>query len=77
MKLAFEECPLRVGCSGFEIPKNQPLIQEELNKLLEKDVVVECTPEAVEYISPIFLTKKTDGTQKLILNLKNFNNYLE
>ena len=58
-------------CSGFEIPKSQPMIQDEVNKLLEKGVVVECEREPVEYISPIFLREKTNGTQRLILNLKN------
>ena len=77
MKLEFEESPLQGDCSGFEIPKNQSLIQEEVNKLLKKSVVVECEDEPVEYISPIFLREKTDGTQRLILNLKNLNKPLE
>ena len=41
MKLEFEESPLQGECSGFEIPKNQPTIQDEVNKLLEKGAVVE------------------------------------
>ena len=77
MKLEFEESPLQGQCSGFEIPENQPLIQEEVNKLLKKGVVVECDHEPVEYISPIFLKEKTDGTQRLILNLKKLNKHLE
>ena len=36
-----------------------------------------CKHEHVEYISPIFLREKTDGTQRLILNLKHLNKYLE
>ena len=36
MKLEFEESPLQVGCSGFEVPKNHALIQEEVSKLLKK-----------------------------------------
>ena len=39
--------------------------------------MVECEHEPVEYISPIFLKEKTDGTQRLIVNLKNLNKYLE
>ena len=77
MKLEFEESPLQGECSGFEIPKNQPLIQEEVNKLLKKDVVIECEHEPVEYISPIFLRENTDGTQRLILNLRKLNKPLE
>ena len=77
IKLEFEESPLQGECSGFEITNNQPTIQDEVNKLLEKGVVVECEHEPVEYISPIFLREKTDGTQRLILNLKHLNKYLE
>ena len=66
MKLEFEESPFQVGCSRFEIPRNQSLIQEEANKLLKKELVVECEHKAVEYISPIFLREKSDGTQRLI-----------
>ena len=76
MKLGFEESLLQGECSGFKIPKNQPLIQEEANKLLKKVVVVEFEHEPVEYISPIFLREKADGTQRLILNLKKLNKYL-
>ena len=77
IKLEFEEGPLQGECSEFEITKNQPTIQDEVNKLLEKGVVAECEHEPVEYISPIFLREKTDGTQRLILNLKHLNKYLE
>ena len=77
MKPEFEESLLQGECSGFEIPKNQPLIQEEVNKLLKRGVAVECEHEPVEHISPIFLREKTDGTQRIILNLKNLNKYLE
>ena len=68
---------LQAECSEFEIPKNQPLIQEEVNKLLKKGVVGECEHKTVEYILPIFWREKADGTQRLILNLKNINKYLE
>ena len=50
------------------------MIQEEVNKLLKKVIVVH---EAVEYISPIFLREKVDGTRRLILNLKSLNKYLD
>ena len=77
MKLEFEKSSLQGECSGFEIPKNQLLIQDEVNKLPKKDIVVECEHEPFEYISPIFLREKTDGIQRLIFNLKKSNKYLE
>ena len=52
MKLEFEESPLQGECSGFEIPKKKPTIQDEVNKLLEKDVVVECEHEPVDIFHP-------------------------
>ena len=73
MKLEFGETPLQVRCSGFEIPRNQPLIQEELNK----GVVIEPGHDAVEYISSHFLKERIDGTENLILILKGLNRYLD
>ena len=75
MKLEFEESLLQGECSGVEIPKNQSMIQDEVNKLLKKGVVIECEHEPVECISPIFLRERTDGTQRF--NLKNLNKYLK
>ena len=60
MKLEFEESLLQVGCSGFEIPKNQLLIQEEVHKLLKKGIVVLCEHEAIDYTSLIFLRETTE-----------------
>ena len=40
MKLELWESTLQGECSGFEIPKNQPMIQDGVNKRLEKGVVV-------------------------------------
>ena len=77
MKLEFEENLLQGKCSRFEIPKSQPMIQDEVNKLLEKDVVVECEHEPVEYISPIFLMGKYRWSPRIILDLKNLNKYLK
>ena len=48
-----------------EIHKNQPLVQEELEKLFKKGVVVKCVKcehEAAEYIVLFFLREKTDET---------------
>ena len=77
MKLKSEKSPVQLGCSRFEIPKNQPLIRKEVDKVLKKGAVVECEQKAVEYISSIFLREKTYGTQRLILNLESLNKYLE
>ena len=76
MKLELEESSLqREWCSGFEIPKDQPMIQDEVNKLLKKCFDVDSEHELVEYISSIFLRKKTYGKRRL--NLKIFSKYLK
>ena len=61
----------------MEIPKNRPLIKDEVNKLFKKGVIIHCEHKAIKYISSIFLREKTGRTQKLILNLKSLNRYLE
>ena len=40
---------------------------------MKKGVIVESTHEPNEYISPIFLRPKKDGSHRLILNLKSLN----
>ena len=67
MKLKFQESPLQVTFSEFEISQHQPLIREKVNKLLKKEVLVECEHDR----------EKTDGIQRLVLNLKILNKYLE
>ena len=43
--------------------------------MLAKGVIEDSEHEDGESISPIFLTPKTDGTFRLILNLKKLNEY--
>ena len=49
------------------------VIDSEIQNLLNKGVIVESTHESNEYISPIFLRPKKDGSHRLILNLKCLN----
>ena len=58
MKLEFGESPLQGECSGFEIPKNKPTIQDEPSKLLEKGVVVECEHETADIFHPFSWGKR-------------------
>ena len=45
-------------------------------KLLKKKVIVHRTPEYNEFISGIFTLNKKDGSKRMILNLKNFNKFV-
>ena len=61
----------------------KPLIQTKLSdtesvdleiaQLLKKGVIQTCTHEVGEFISPIFTRPKKDGSHRMILNLKSFN----
>ena len=48
----------------------------EIKKMLSKGVIAVSRHEKIEYISPIFLTPKQDGGHRLILNLKDLNEYI-
>jgi hypothetical protein len=48
-------------------------IDSEIQSLLKKGVILESTHEPNEYISPIFLRPKKDGSHRMILNLKCLN----
>ena len=57
--------------------KEQLIVHEEINRLLQKGVIKESHNEHVEFISPIFLRPKPDGSYRTILNLKTFNEFVE
>ena len=53
--------------------KENGIIDLEIQRLLGKEVIVESSHEQDEFISPIFLRPKPDGSHRLILNLKKLN----
>ena len=57
--------------------QNSPQIMAEVNKILKQDIVINTAHEEGELISSIFFKLKDDGTNRLILNLKNLNQILE
>ena len=52
-------------------------VENEIQKLLYKGVIVNSYHEQGEYISPIFSVPKSDGSICLILNLKQFNEFVK
>ena len=52
---------------------DESAVDLEIKKRLAKGVTTKCEHEAGEYISPIFIRQKLDGSCRLILNLKNLN----
>ena len=52
-------------------------IANEISKLLQKGVLKPSYHEGEEFISRVFVTPKSDGGYKLILNLKSLNEYID
>ena len=53
------------------------IVDEEIFTLQDKGVIVSCTHELGEFISPIFTVPKKDGTVRLILNYKKLNSFIK
>ena len=49
------------------------VIETEISNLLQKPVFCKTHHEPGEYVSPIFVRPKKDGTTRMILNLKSLN----
>jgi hypothetical protein len=51
-------------------------IDRHISKLLSKGAVEQCSPCQGQYISNVFLRPKKDGSYRMILNLKELNEYV-
>ena len=65
--------PSRHSCLNQYNTEEENLISPEVEKMLRKGIIVECSHEERKYVSPIFITPKSDGSVRLILNLKTLN----
>ena len=45
--------------------------------MLHKQIIKETTHESTEFVSPIFIVKKPEGGTRLILNLKELNEFVK
>lgn len=57
--------------------QEQSVIDNEINKLVNKGVIVKTSHCGKEFISTIFIRPKNDGSYRLILNLKNLNEHFK
>ncbi|KXJ09019.1 Transposon Tf2-6 polyprotein [Exaiptasia diaphana] len=80
VKISFEEnlSPVQTHYrpSVFNLQEQQ-IVQQEITTLLSKGVIQRSFHEPGEYISTIFVRPKADGSYRMILNLKEFNQSVE
>ena len=56
---------------------HKSLVDNEILSLQDKGVIVPCAHEPGEFISPIITVPKSDGGNRLILNLKKLNSFVK
>ncbi len=74
VEIELTEVPIQntVPVSKFQ-PHEFSLVDEAIGKLFEKEVIRKVPQTKGQYVSKIFLRPKADGSHRLILNLKKFN----
>lgn len=78
-KISFNgPCPVQHSSPPNSLPcSEETMIKDAMQTLLNKQVIVQCKPEPIEFVSPIFTIPKKDGNIRLILNLKKLNDSVE
>lgn len=66
-------CPIERNWSD----KEKFLIDNQINKLIIKETIERCSPTKGQFLSNIFLIPMPDGSQRLILNLKKLNEFVD
>ena len=64
--------PTGPRCSSVEDTN----ISLQIEKFLKKGIIIESSYEPNQFISPVFLRQKKDGTFRMILNLKELNKWV-
>ena len=77
LRIKFEDIPTSNVPHLYPKPAAElPILSAELQRLREKGVIVPTEREAGDFFSNIFLTPKSGGKFRLILNLKQLNQYV-
>ena len=77
-KLQFDEIPYQKLTPNRIVFSNEDsaIIENEIDKLLQKKVIKACVRESGDYIFIVFIRPKRDNTFRMIMNLKKFNQHL-
>lgn len=51
-------------------------LDQQIQNLLSRGIIIESHHESTEFISPVFLREKKNGSFRMILNLKEFNRFI-
>lgn len=57
--------------------KEREIISNKITELIVKGAVVECTTVKGQFLSPVFVLPKPDGSYRMILNLKKLNEFVD
>ena len=69
--------PVKTSYNERRFPqKENTIIDQEIQKLLSMKVIKEVKHDLNEFISPIFVIPKKDGDYRMILNLKELNEFI-
>ena len=77
LKIDFKEGPVNICVPKIHhSTKEIEIINSEIQKLIDKGVIVQCEREPNDFFSTVFTREKKDGSSRTTLNLKYLNEFV-
>jgi len=78
-KIVFRQTPRQVACAHriSHCPENLQIIDNLIERLTTIGAIENVEPCKNQFISSVFIVPKSDGTHRLVLNLRDLNNFVE